>query len=406
VSSDSSFLEPKKNSKFLPEEGAFEAKIVVHPRHDEHMEATFVDDAIASLEKANANLEPEILTAADARVLLHAYARAEKLVSFGVAALSRKVDDASEVARVTGTSAGKAKTVVSTGKVLGQSQELSSALRNGEISLDQASEIASTEEACPGAATELLAIATKEPFHVLKDKARKLKLEAEQHTDLFARQRAARSASSHKDQLGMINIHLCLEPHIGSPIVTRAEAEAARLARRARTEGIKEPFECHLADAYAKLLSGSGKGRSKRPELVVLVSHEIAKRGWKDVRKGETCKIPGIGPVAPGVAKSIAKDAFLSGVVYDGTDLRHLRRWSRNIPVEVMLALELGPPPSFDGVACVDCGNRFRNEFDHVHPHVQLGPASNGNLRPRCWRCHQDKTNRDRRAGRLRPAEP
>jgi hypothetical protein len=390
---------------FFSDRSSLEAKLVSPHRHDEHMETTFVDDAITSLEKANANLEPELLTASDARVLLHAYARAEKLVSFGVAALARKVNDASEIARVTGTSAGKAKAVVSTGKVLGQSEELSTAFRNGEISLDQASEIASTEEACPGTAAELLAVANKDPFHVLKDRARKVKLEAEQHKDLFARQRAARSASSHKDALGMINIHLRLQPHIGSPIIARAEAEAARFAKKAKAQGTKEPFERHLADAYAELLSGTDKGRTTRPELVVLVSHEVAKSGWKDVREGEICKIPGIGPVAPQVAKSIAEDAFLSGVFYDGKDLRHFRRWSRSIPVEVKLALELGPPPSWDGVACVDCGNRFRTEFDHVEPHVQRGPASNGNLRPRCWRCHQDKTKRDRLAGRLRPAE-
>jgi hypothetical protein len=369
------------------------------------MKEALLDDAIALLEKANADLEPELVTASVARRLLHAYARVERLGAYGVAALARKIDDASEVALTTGTSAGKAKAVVETGKVLGSSEELSTALSHGDISLDQATEIARTEEACPGAAAELIQVAQKEPFHVLKDKARKLKLDAEQHKDLFARQRAARSASSHEDQLGMINIHLCLEPHVGSPIVNRAEAVAARLAKKAKAEGTKEPFECHLADAYAELLAGSGKGRSKRPELVVLVSHEVAKRGWKDVRKGEICKIPGIGPVSPRIAKTIAEDAFLSGVFYDGVDLRHFKRWSRSIPVELMLTLELGPPPSFDGVACVDCGNRFRTEFDHVQPHAQRGPASNGNLRPRCWRCHQDKTKRDRRAGRLKPAD-
>jgi 5-methylcytosine-specific restriction endonuclease McrA len=369
------------------------------------MKEAWLDEAIALLEKANADLEPELVTYPDARRLLEAYARAEKLATFGVAALARKLDDASEVARMTGTSAGKAKAVVATGKALRASEELSAALEHGEISLDQATEIARTEEASPGAAAELLAIADKEPFHVLKDKARKLKLEAEQYQDLFSRQRLARSARSHSDELGMVHIHLALEPHVGSPIVSRAEAQAARLARKAKVEGEKEPFECHLADAYAALLSGSGKGPAKRPELVVLVSHEVAKRGWKDVRKGEICKIPGIGPISPKVAKTIAEDAFLSGVFYDGVDLRHFRRWSRHISVEVRLALELGPPPSFDGIACVDCGNRFRTEFDHVQPHVQGGPASNGNLRPRCWRCHQDKTRRDRLAGRLKAAE-
>ena len=49
----------------------------------------------------------------------------------------------------------------------------------------------------------------------------------------------------------------------------RAEAEAQRLVRKAKAEDRKEPFGCQLADAYAALLSGSGKGRAKRPELVI-----------------------------------------------------------------------------------------------------------------------------------------
>jgi 5-methylcytosine-specific restriction endonuclease McrA len=93
-------------------------------------------------------------------------------------------------------------------------------------------------------------------------------------------------------------------------------------------------------------------------------------------------------------------------VFYDGTDLRHTKRWSRTPPVEVLLALELGEPPDFDGIKCTDCGNRFRIENDHVEPHVAHGPASTGNLKPRCRPCHQAKTERDRKAGKLRPPEP
>lgn len=248
-----------------------------------------------------------------------------------------------------------------------------------------------------------MAAAQDDTFHALRDKARRIKLEAEQHRDLVGRQSAARAARSHCDELGMVHVHLALEPHIGSPIVARAEAEAARLARAAQT---KEPFERHLADAYALLLAGTGNGRAKRPELVVLVSHGVTQRGWNDVREGEICKIPGVGPVSPEIARKIAADAFLTGVFYDGKDLRHVRRWTRNTPVDVLLALELGDPPAFDGVRCTDCGNHFRTENDHVEPHIAGGPASTDNLRPRCWRCHQAKTERDRRAGKLKPAEP
>ena len=365
---------------------------------------TFVDQAIALLERANSGLDPEVLSAGAARELLASYARARRLVDYGIASLARKLNDAGEVAKATGTSMGQAKTTLATGKTLAQADELSDALQRGAISLEQAVEIAKAEESAPGAASKLVGVAESSAFHVLKDKARALKLDAEQHRGLAGRQHEARSGRSYADDLGMVHIDLAWEPHVGTPIVARAEAEAARLARAAGKED-REPFERHLADAYAALLTGVGKGRARRPELVVLVSHEVATRGWRDVREGEVCKIPGIGPVAPEVARAIAQDAFLSGVVYDGTDLRQLKRWSRAIPVEVLVALELGEAPAFDGIACVDCGNRFRTEFDHQIPHVAGGPASYKNLKARCWSCHRAKTGRDRKAGRLRPPD-
>jgi hypothetical protein len=372
------------------------------------MGSDLLNQAVEMLEKANAGLQPELLTASDARELMGLYSRVEKLGAFGKVALARKVDDAVEIARIAGTSIGKAKETVSTGVILGRAHELNEALKTGEISFDQAAEIAKAEESAPGSSGKLLTTARNEPFHVLKEKARKVKLEADQHHDLAARQHAARTARTYTDELGMIHIHLAFEPHIGAPIVARAEAAAARLVRAAKNKGATEPFERHAADAYAQALSASdsSKGRARRPELVVLVSYEVAKRGWTDVRKGEICKIPGIGPVPPEVAREIANDAFLNGVFYDGRDLRQFARWTRHIPVEVAMALELGAPPSFDGVVCVDCGNRFRTEFDHVRPHSAKGPTSNANLQPRCWSCHQAKTAGDRKKGKLRPPEP
>jgi hypothetical protein len=215
------------------------------------MEVAPVDEAIEPLEKANANLEPELLSVPEAQERLKAYVRAQRLAAFGVAALARKLDDVSELARVTGTSLGRAKETVTTGRILRNSDDLSDALRHGEISLDQAAEIAKAEESSPGAAPELLAVAQGESFNVLKEKTRKAKLEAEQHQDLARRQRGARSARSYSDELGMVNFHIALEPHVGTPIVARAEAEAARLARTARRNDSPEPFERHQADAYA-----------------------------------------------------------------------------------------------------------------------------------------------------------
>jgi hypothetical protein len=123
---------------------------------------------------------------------------------------------------------------VATGTTIKASEDLDAAMRQGSVSLDQAAEIARAEEVAPGSARALVQVAQSDAFHVLKDKARKLKLEAEQHRDLAVRQRDARKARSYVDDLGMVHIHLELEPHVGAPIAARADAEARRLARATR----------------------------------------------------------------------------------------------------------------------------------------------------------------------------
>lgn len=58
------------------------------------MKAGYVAEAVELLEKANAELEPELLSIPEARARLETYVRAERLAAFGVAALARKGDDA------------------------------------------------------------------------------------------------------------------------------------------------------------------------------------------------------------------------------------------------------------------------------------------------------------------------
>ena len=369
-------------------------------------EIELLDQAIELIEKANANIQPELIAHQYAHDLVDRYARIEKLGGFGITALADKVNDVTQIAKARGTSLGDAKDALATSKVMASTPDLRDALQHGDISFDQATEIAKAEESAPGAATELVQMAQQSSFHVLREQARRVKLDAEQHRNLAVRQRGARMARSYGDELGMVHIHMALEPHVGSPLVARAEAEAQRLFKKAKKESSAESFDKYLADAWVQMLSGNGKGPASRPELVVLVSHEVAQRGWTEVRDGEVCKIPGVGPIAPETAQEIGTDAFINGVVFDGTDLREFKRWTKHITVEVRVALELGKPPDFDGIKCTDCGNRFRTEIDHVHPRAAKGPTSLPNNEPRCWPCHQTKTAEDRRKGLLRPGVP
>jgi len=162
---------------------------------DEELETRTVQqdlaDALALIERANAKLRPDELSRSEAHSLIDAFGRIVKLGGFGVASLSPILGDAAAVARVSGTSMGKAREAVATGTAIQTSPDLNAAMRQGSVSLDQAAEIARAEEAAPGSARSLVKLAQGEAFHVLKDKARKVKLEAEQHRDLATRQHEA-----------------------------------------------------------------------------------------------------------------------------------------------------------------------------------------------------------------------
>jgi hypothetical protein len=368
---------------------------------------SMLDEAIELLEKATAGLEPELFDSSSARAMLERFDRVRRLGDFGVATFARKVDDPATVAQTTGASMGQAKATISLGRNLKAAPELGAALQSGAVSAEQAREIASAEASVPGVTEELVAVANSEPFHVLKDRARKLKLEAEQHRGLAARQRAARSARHYSDELGMTHIHLALQPLVATPIVNRAEADAQRLYKKAKkdNDGQTEPFEAYLADAFVEMLSGKGKGRTTRPELVVLVDYETIRNGWKLTPDGIS-KVPGVGPVDPTDAREVARDAFINAVVLDGKDLRHFKRFSRHVPPEIKIALELGEAPDFGGPGCVKCGNRFRPERDHLEPVVAEGPTALWNLEWKCKPCHVAKTEADRQVGKLTPRPP
>jgi hypothetical protein len=134
------------------------------------MEFNAVQDAVKSLEKANANLGPELLSADDARELLAVYARAVKLASYGQTALARKIDNAVEVARTLRCLHGQGQGDRGRGQALGDAPEVSDVFKGGDISLDQATEIARAEQAQPGSATELLEVAERESFQVLRER--------------------------------------------------------------------------------------------------------------------------------------------------------------------------------------------------------------------------------------------
>ncbi|HUP68381.1 MAG TPA: HNH endonuclease signature motif containing protein, partial [Acidimicrobiales bacterium] len=188
----------------------------------------------------------------------------------------------------------------------------------------------------------------------------------------------------------------------GIPLINRLEAEADRIAREARRSGSTESREAYAADALAKMLSGQGRGNGRRADVVIVCDLRAYRRGHGE--EGETCHVMGGGPVPASAAREAAEDdAFIKAVVHDGTKIDTVVHYGRHISAELRTALDLGDAPGFEGVVCAEpgCGRRYGLEWDHVDPVANGGPTSFKNLKGRCWRCHREKTRRDRIAGLL-----
>ena len=91
-------------------------------------------------------------------------------------------------------------------------------LANGELSIEQANEIAETEAACPGSEKEMLHAAERDSLRELRDKGRRKRLEAIEPEEVERRPREARYHRHWKDELGMIRYSGAMVPGEGIPL--------------------------------------------------------------------------------------------------------------------------------------------------------------------------------------------
>jgi hypothetical protein len=280
------------------------------------------------------------------------------------------------------------------------------AVEAGELSLAQAREVAVTEAECPGSEAELLEVAKEESLKTLKDRARKLRLEAIDPKNLHAAQHRARTFRHWRNDLGMVAFAGALPPEVGLPLVKRLDAETDRLVRQARRDGRHEPREAHAADALVKRARGKGNGKAGSTDLVIVCDLRAYRRGH--AHPDEPCHIVGGGPVPLSLVRELSSDAFVKAVLHNGVQIETVAHFGRYIKAELRTALELGAPPEFDGITCSEaaCDRRYHLEWDHVNPRANGGPTTYENLEPRCWPHHQEKTDRDRKAGLLQGRDP
>jgi hypothetical protein len=303
------------------------------------------------------------------------------------------------LAAVSGTTAHAARVALETVAEVEACPETRDALFEGRVSMSQAHEIALTEQVAPGNEAALAELAAGTGLRRVREVARELRAGSLSAEELHRHQQESRSFVSWRDELGMVCGTFKFTPEVGTPVIKRIERAASRLRRETKS---LEPFEALAADALASILRGSDAGGSAGHTDLVLVC-DIAAWLRKHGRDGEVAKIVGGGPLPVSVIEALSENAFLKVVLHDGVQVQVAAHYGRSIPAHVRTALELGFPPEFDGPKCSDpnCDRTHHLEREHDDPVANGGVTNASNLQWKCTPDHDEKTKRNRAAGRL-----
>ena len=147
-----------------------------------------LDRAVALLRQVLADLRPELLTGDDALTLYSSFVSAERLVVAGKSLLAHRIEDTSVwrdrgyataaefLAAIDGSGIGEARTALRRSRALTSLATTEEALRNGELSAAQATEIADAASSAPEVEADLVDSARKgASLTELRDDARRAK---------------------------------------------------------------------------------------------------------------------------------------------------------------------------------------------------------------------------------------
>jgi hypothetical protein len=390
-----------------------------------------VEHARASLAAAAARLDPTAMSGTAAVRLLAELGTVRRLVDGLVARVAKRVDDtaahtrgtdrsaAELAARVVGVPPGEARRAIDTAAKLEQLPAADAALRAGTLSVPQAELIVAAAAGEPALEQELLAAASR-GMVPLRDAVVAARARQEDGRTRRARQQRDRFHRMWTNADGMVAGSYQVPPEEGTAMRARLEVDTRRIFRERRSSGHHELQDAYAADALVAAVTGSSVGAgSDAPDssgargsprggarragravdctVHVVVDHDALTRG--DAAAGETCEIPGVGPVDVEWVRERIGAAFVTAIVKKGRDVRTVAHLGRHIPAELRTALLVG------GRECVveGCSGRAYLEIDHSTVDFAAGgPTALWNLDWECWTHHHLKTQ----GWRLGPPDP
>jgi len=348
--------------------------------------------------------EPGCLSGEAAVAALELFGEIERLAAAGKALAAHRVEvtrawqgrgtrsAAHFVAATCGSSVRSAVLSLDTARRLEELPATAEALRAGRLSSAQAAEIVAAVGDRPGIEAELVAAAVSESLPALQERCRAVRAQGPCATEAYERVRARRYLRHWSDAEGALRLEARLCADDGAKVLAAIDARRRAIFATVRSDGRREPLEAYAADALVALAEGGGSGGGGRgvgPVAVVhvRVDHAALVRGH--VEDGETCDIPGVGPIPVASARRLADDGILKVLVTRGVDVVAVAHRGRTVPAHLRSALEARDP------TCVipGCDMRDRLELDHVVPFAEGGPTTLDNLARACRFHHYLKTH-------------
>ncbi|HXX89762.1 MAG TPA: hypothetical protein VEI83_06030 [Acidimicrobiales bacterium] len=359
-------------------------------------------------------LDPQRITSGDADRLLDAFVALERAAVAGKLLCAAKAaeshawrqeghrDAASWLAETMGTGVGSALSTLATARRLQELPVLSDALRRGELSQAQAEVIAGSASTAPQAEEVLVELAGRRNLQGLRTEARRLEATAGlDEEERYDRVRRSRYLRHWREADGGFRFSCRTTEDSGFRILEAVNAGVDAVWEEALAQHRDhDPMEAYRMDALERLVARGDRCTwhhrtpedvpSRRPSTVHLrVDAAALRRG--ELRSGEICEVPGVGPVSLATARSILADSVVEALVTDGVDVAAVAHVGRSIPKAVAVALAERDP------VCVvpRCEQATDLEIDHY----QVAWADGGrselwNLARLCRHHHRLKTYR------------
>ena len=217
----------------------------------------------------------------------------------------------------------------------------------------------------------------------LRDEVIAARARREDEAERAKRQHAARSFRMWPTPDGMVEGHFKVTPQVGGAIKAVIEKGTGKRFRDARSSGVHESQDAYAADAFADAVVGDPKrvARAGGWSAHVVIDHEALVRGH--TIDGETCEIPGVGPVSVEWVRQLLGTAFVTAIIKKGKDITTVAHFGRHIPAELRTAMIVsGRECSIEG-----CSGREYLELDHCEiDHAQ--ERTDGVVQPRLALLH------------------